>query len=168
MPSRRNKSPSLPAGIARRERIARCRSESGTARVLDPGGERSGEYVAFGPQGVRDCEGLRDRRVSEVASVPKRGQSRQRYVLRHRVHRSERRWHGQRFFGLQAVGLGRCRAVGLFRVPQGPHTRRLAPSKVRFLVRAAPSPQSTTSEDGSLWGARNAEIILQNSDLSEI
>ena len=30
-----------------------------------------------------------------------RGQSRQRYVSRHRLHRSGRRWCGQRFFGLQ-------------------------------------------------------------------
>jgi len=41
------------------------------------------------------------------------GKSRQRYVSRHRIHRSERRWHGQRFFGLQGpnwvdVGLQPC------------------------------------------------------------
>ena len=41
------------------------------------------------------------------------GKSRQRYVSRHRIHRSERRWHGQRFFGLQGpnwvdVGLQSC------------------------------------------------------------
>ena len=29
------------------------------------------------------------------------GKSRQKYVSRHKIHRSERRWHGQRFFGLQ-------------------------------------------------------------------